>query len=353
MDILQSDFKKGTVTLRINNLDDIWYLHAILEPSDLVRGKMTRKVKIGDSENAAVTKKTLTLTIQAETIEFGAAATSIRVNGRIKEGPDDLPRESFQAIAIEEGSEVTLTKTRWLSYQQQQLQEATQKKYLYLFCLFDREEALFAITKKYGFETLTTLQGDVAKKENTQNIQSTTKDFYQDIIKNLEEYNQRYQPQHIILASPAFYKEDLAARITQSTIKTKLILTTCYDITNAALNDIIKQPELATILKNSRAHQEHILVDQLLKEINTQGKATYGWPDVHHSIQQATVQDLLITEQYLKKRKEHNTFGELENAITLVEKNAGKIHIISSQHDAGKKLDGLGGIAALLRYKSY
>ncbi|MBI2573192.1 mRNA surveillance protein pelota [Candidatus Woesearchaeota archaeon] len=350
MDILQHDFKKGIVTIRINNLDDLWYLHGILETGDLVRGKMTRKVKIGDSENATVTKKTLTLTIQAETIEFGATATSLRINGKIKEGPDDLPKESYQAISLEEGSEATITKPRWLSYQQQQLEESAQKKYLYLFCLFDREEALFAITKKYGFETLSTIQGDVAKKENAQPV---SKDFYQEIIKNIEEYSQRYQPQHIILASPAFYKEDLAARITLPSIKSKLVLATCYDVTQAALNDIIKQPELTAVLKNSRAHQEQILVDQLLKEINTQGKASYGWKLVLDSINQGAAQDLLITEQYLRTRKEKNTFQELEDAMSVVEKTGGKIHIISSQHDAGTKLDGLGGIAAILRYKTY
>ncbi len=350
MDILQSDFKKGTVNLRINNLDDLWYLHSIIEPGDLIRGKMTRKVKVGDTENATVTKKTLTLTIEAETIEFGSSATSLRINGKIKEGPEDLPRESYQAIAIEEGSEVLITKARWLSYQQQQLEQATQKKYLYLFCLFDREEVLFAITKKYGFEVLSTLQGDVAKKENNQQL---GKDFFAEIIKHLEEYTQRYQPQHIILASPAFYKEDLAARITQPALKSKLVLATCYDVTQAALNDILKQPELAAILKNSRAHQEHILVDTLLKEINTKGKAAYGWREVADCIQQGAVQELLITEEYLKLRKEKDTFAELENAITTTEQSGGKIHIISSQHDAGSKLDGLGGIAAILRYKTY
>jgi protein pelota len=29
----------------------------------------------------------------------------------------------------------------------------------------------------------------------------------------------------------------------------------------------------------------------------------------------------------------------------------GNVHIISADHEGGKKLDGLGGIAALLRYK--
>ena len=34
-----------------------------------------------------------------------------------------------------------------------------------------------------------------------------------------------------------------------------------------------------------------------------------------------------------------------------VDKSKGDIMIISSEHEAGKKLNGLGGIAAILRYK--
>jgi stalled ribosome rescue protein Dom34 len=35
----------------------------------------------------------------------------------------------------------------------------------------------------------------------------------------------------------------------------------------------------------------------------------------------------------------------------LIGRCKGEIHIISSEFDAGKKLDGLGGIGAILRYK--
>ena len=38
--------------------------------------------------------------------------------------------------------------------------------------------------------------------------------------------------------------------------------------------------------------------------------------------------------------------------MRTVESMQGKVHIISSEHDGGKKLDGLGGLGALLRYKT-
>mgnify|MGYP006438310225 FL=1 len=45
-----------------------------------------------------------------------------------------------------------------------------------------------------------------------------------------------------------------------------------------------------------------------------------------------------------------DTFNQIEYLMRNVEKMQGKIHIISSEHEAGKKLDGLGGVGAILRY---
>ncbi|MBU0662152.1 hypothetical protein KJ891_01715 [Candidatus Micrarchaeota archaeon] len=37
--------------------------------------------------------------------------------------------------------------------------------------------------------------------------------------------------------------------------------------------------------------------------------------------------------------------------METAERNRGTVHIISSRHNAGKQLEGLGGVAALLRYR--
>ena len=46
-----------------------------------------------------------------------------------------------------------------------------------------------------------------------------------------------------------------------------------------------------------------------------------------------------------------NKYKKIEDLMRLVEQTNGRIHIISSDHEGGQKLDGLTGIAALLRYR--
>ena len=60
---------------------------------------------------------------------------------------------------------------------------------------------------------------------------------------------------------------------------------------------------------------------------------------------------LLITDNYIHDMKRTNMYGKVDHLLKNAEASKGEIHIISSEHDGGKKLDGLGGISAILRYR--
>ena len=348
MNIIKSDFKKGKVKLKISDLDDLWYLSHIIEPGDLVQSKTTRKIKIGTGENAKTTKKTYFLKIEAESIDFGAAGKSLRINGKIKDGPIDLPRENYHALSLEEGAEFNLEKPQWFSYHKQRLEEANKKQYKFLICLFDREDAIFALTKKFGYEILVKIKGEVPKKSKKVEIKT---DFQEEIIKTMNIYAERLNPEAIILASPAFFKEDLFKKINFSEIKKKIILANSSSVNERALDEVLQSPELAKTLKDSRAREEQILVEELLNEINKKNLASYGWQEVQKSVKVGAVKSLLLTDEFIKAKKIKEDYLELESLMKKVDSMQGKIHILSSKLESGKKLNGLGGIAALLRFK--
>ncbi len=348
MDIVKTNFKAGTAVLRVNDQDDLWYLSTIIEPGDFIKSKTTRKVKIGDSENAKVTKKTITLTIEAETIQLAPETNSLRINGKIKEGPEDIPKDSYHAIALFENSEFTIEKPNWLEYQKKKLKEASEKKYNYLLCILDREEALFALTKEHGYTILVKIKGDVPKKSKDVEIK---KDFQQEIIKALDTYAARYTPESIILASPAFYRENLFKAIKDDTLKKKIVLATASSVSENALDEVLKRPELRNVLKNSRAREEQLVVEELLTTINKEGPAAYGEKEVITAVDAGAISTLLITDEFIKTKREHNEFQNIDKIMKTTDALKGKIHIISSEHEGGKKLNGLGGIAAILRYK--
>lgn len=347
MNLIHSDFKKGTVKLRVTDPEDGWYLTHLIDPGDLVTGKTTRKMKLGDAENAKTIKKTFTVTIEAETIQLDENGTSVRINGKIKSGPEETPLGVYQAIELQEGEEFVLQKVQWLSYQKQKLQEATEKKYSYLMCLFDREDALFALTKKKGFQILVELHGEAQKKRTTVELK---KDFYEEIIKTLETYNARYAPEAIVLSSPAFYKEDVLKKITAPELKKKIVLVTCSDISEHSLDEVIKSPELAKTMQTSRARQEQVLVDEVLQEISKNKLAVYGWKETKAASEAGAIRILIITDALIHAKKLAGDYSELDSILKHIDALQGEIHILSSEQEAGKRIDGLGGIAALVRY---
>jgi protein pelota len=348
MDIISKDYKKGFAKLRVTQIDDLWYLSHIIDSGDLIKGKTTRKIKIGDNENAKVVRKTLTLKIEAESIDFGSQGSILRINGKIKESTSDIPKDSYHSISLEEGSEFTIQKINWPKYQIEKLKEASRKKYSFLIIAFDREEAIFALTKKFGFEILVQMQGNVAKKDRQV---TQIKDFYQEIINTIEVYNQRYKPQSIILASPAFYKEDLLKKINNQELKKKIVPAIISSVTSKAIYEVFKRDELKELLKDTKAREEQVLIDQLLKEIKIDKLAAYGLKEVTKALNLGAISSILLTDDFISKSKEKNEFEKIDSMLKSVDTMQGKIHIISSQGDAGKQLGGLGGIAAILRYK--
>ncbi len=347
MDIIHSDFRKGVVKLRVNDMDDLWYLSHIIDTGDLVKGKTTRKIKIGDGENAKTVKKTLTLKVEVEKVEFHKFSDILRVSGKVKSGPEDIPSGSYHTISLEKNSEFVLEKIKWLKYQKDKLTEAAEKKHHFLICVFDREEAVFALSKMYGYDVLLKLEGDVARKRKKVEVRT---DFYDEIIKLLKDYEKRYSPESIILASPAFFKEDLMKKV-EGDLKKKIVLSTCGSVSNNAIDEVLKRPELQQALKKSRTREEELLVEELLAEIHKEGVAVYGFEQVAKAVEAGAVIKLLVGDFLIQELRQQEDYEKLDLLMKQVDNLKGEIFIISDEHEGGKKLKGLGGVAALLRYK--
>lgn len=350
MKIIYSDFKKGEVKVRITSLNDLWYLSQIVEQGDLVKGQTLRKIKIGGSEerSANVIKKTVFITVEVEKVEFHKYSDVLRVSGVINEGPEDVQRGTHHTFNIEINSIITIMKKEWLKYQIDRLKEAASEKTSnILIVILDREEANFALSKQYGYEFLSELKGDVQKKADEKQTESR---FYSEIVTIMQNYAEKYKIEKIIIASPAFWKEELLKTIKDDSLKKKIILATCSSADKSAINEVLKRSEVQEALKQDRIARELRFVEEIFKEISKKGLAAYGLVEVENAANLGAIKMLVVTDACIRKSREENFYQKIDYIMKLVDKIKGEIHIISSENDAGKRLDGLGGIAALLRY---
>jgi len=339
MKLIHSDKKKGIIVLKPENTDDLWTLSELIDRNDIITGKTQRKIKEKE------TKKTLIISIQVEQVEF--TETTLRITGTTTEEHEDVAKGSYHTISIEPGAQLTIQKD-WLDYQRTRLEESTREKQSkILITIFDRETALFAKLKKQGYQIITSMQGDVVKKR----IQEKPKqNFYQQIINKIKEYDERDNYEHIILGSPSFWKEDLLQHLKDEKLKQKIVQTQCSSADENAIREVLKKGELEKILKEDRISKELKLIDELFTEISKEGLSVYGFKDVKNAIELGAVKELLIADELIKTKRLNETFQELQEVMKNTEKTNGKITIINTKHEGGKKLQSLGGIAALLRY---
>ena len=349
MKTIYQNLKKGIIKVKAENIDDLWYLSHILDKNDFIKAQTVRKIKLGQGEERAVKiiKKKVILTIKTEKIEF--KDNILRISGIVAQGPEDIPKASHHSFKVEENDTITITKEKWLRFQLDKLKEASEAKIpSILICILDREEAIFALSKPRGYKILSSIKGEVSKKEERA---SSKGGFYQEIIKTINEYRNRYKLNNIIIASPAFWKEDLIKEIKDKELKEKIVLATCSSVDKGAINEVLKRPEMREVLKQVRSAKEIKLVESLLEEISKQGKSAYGIKEVELAANAGAVIQLLITDSFIAKMRDQEKYEILDNIMKATDQTKGSITIISSEHEGGKKLDGLGGIGAILRFR--
>ena len=350
MKLIFKELKQGIVKLKTDSLDDVWYLSQLIEPGDVVKSKTERKIKVGSSErSSSVIKKTVTLSLNVEKVEFHKYSSTLRVSGKIIEEHEDIPKGSYHTFDVDDNTILTIEKPQWLKYQLDKLHDALENKAAnIIICVVDRDEATFALLKKYGYEILSELKGEVEKKYVSEKTKSN---FYREIVDQLTAYDQRFHCEKMIIGSIPFWKEYLAKELEKETLKSKVIFATCSSSGKNAIDEVLKRPEISTALKEDRIIQETNLVEDLLVAIKKQELAAYGINDVEHVTNMGAVKCLLVTDAFIQQTRQKNIFARVDRIMKLVDSMNGEVYIISSEHDGGKKLDGLGGIGALLRYK--
>ncbi|MBU4492820.1 MAG: mRNA surveillance protein pelota, partial [Nanoarchaeota archaeon] len=321
------NLRKGELKLKVENMDDLWCLSHVIEPGDIVKGKTIRKIKIGESDQRKVNivKKTVFIEIRVENTEFHEYSSVLRVSGTITQGPEDVTKGSYHTFNLEQGSIITIIKEKWLSFQIEKIKQASVETKKILICILDRDDACFGLLKKQGFSLLSEIKGDVEKKAD---VKTRTGNFYGEVINKLYDYVERYKIENIILASPAFWKEDLMKNIKDGEIKKKITLATCSCSGKEAINEVLKRPEVKNVLSQQRIAKELKLVESLLEEISKNNLAVYGLKETEKAVTVGAVEKLLITDKLIQKTRAENKFEKIDQLMKNTESMKGTVNII-------------------------
>jgi len=347
MRIIHKDLKNGIVKIRLENLDDLWHLNNVIEAKDIVFGVTYRRdEKAADKIRAEkVEKRRMWLGVEVEKVEFHEFSDRLRVHGIIREGPQDLGQ--YHTINYEVGDEVEIRKgdgKSWKSYQIEELEDAEKASNQPIVTMLAIEdgEATFAILRQYGVQYIADISTQLSgKMYPSKDIRS---EFYSEVLSKLMQIRGPNSP--LIILGPGFAKEEFAkfAREREPLFFKNVKIESTGQAGRVGIQEGIKKGVVSSVVEGSRVEYETRLVERLLAEIGKGKLATYGKNEVKKALEIGAVDTLLVTDKMLRMQ----TCAEL---LDIAKSMNAKVAIISTANEAGEKLESLGGIAAILRYK--
>jgi len=326
---VKRDMKHGTIALKLQNADDLWYLQHLLQQGSLLRTRTMRKVAVkSGGEFRMSEKKPMVLTIEVEKTAFDDATGTLKASGKIVEGPEDTKLSSYHTMRIEPGTVVTVRKPHWAHSDMKRIKESETRQPKVLICVMDRDEADVALVTGSGISLI----GKVRSSD------SENKEPYRRELLEFMKGQAGYDA--MVVAGPGFEAANFA-KFARENSSLKPVVESCSSTGITGINEVMKKSG-ERVIRDSRIGQESELVERLMAGIKSDGMVTYGPAEVEKAIVAGAAETVLIS------REKVSAFEEL---IERAENTGSVVVFISADHTPGEQFLHLGGIAAFLRFR--
>ena len=335
MQIIKMDLKKNRLTLKTETPEDLYVLESILKPGDIIRGKTLRGMTIRrDDQVIKGEKRWIHVGLRVESIKFNEESNELRVGGKIIEAPEDveLAHHTFE-IGI--GTVVEI-EHEWKKYEIERIKELKVKKPRIGVCILDEEECDIWIISE-SIKKIGSIRGIHGKRYKS-SMESEIKKYFSEILKIL----QNIEVDGLIIAGPGFIKEEFYNFIRQAHLVKNVLVDSVSHTGDVGLNELLRRGTVERMIKNSMVVEETKLVEKFLEKISKNDLVVYGLEETRKALEMGTVETFIISDKLIRSH---------EDLLDLAEKTDAKIRIISSNHDAGKRFLGMGGIGGFLRFR--
>jgi protein pelota len=354
--ILKKDLRKGVSKLRPESLDDLWELYNIIQQEDRVYARTTREVKVEDTGTRPTKGRRLPIFVglRVERVTFHKTINRLRLTGVIFEAPQKLAiKGSYHTISIYPRKDVIIEKDEWPRYQLQRIKAACAAKSApILVVAIDDEDCSVAILRRNKIDVKTEIRANLPGKLDLEKRDEALTKYFASALKSvLYAWNECKCP--ITIVGPGFVKSNFKKYIKEKQPTIAKSIAKVGSVSSggvAGIKEALRCGILDAVAKKLRIIEETKLVEEVLSKLGSQRKdVSYGLADVETADGYGAVDVLLVSDKLLRSAEEDKR-KRLEDLIRSVEKKRGRVVIVNTEHEAGKKLSGLGGIASLLRF---
>ena len=340
MRVLEERLKgsEGEIKLIPENLEDLWNLKYIIEPGDIVFSLTKRISESNDKFRSDKEKVTVRLGIRVEKVEFHRFANRLRITGVIVAGVED---SGYHTINIIVGKELSIIK-KWKEEQLRRIKEAEEaaKRPEIVIVTIEEGEASVGVVRQWGVEEVETIRQSYGKDKG-----SYRREFFGDVASAIARMDFRY----LVVAGPGFAKEDFMKFLKEKhpDMAEKALVVDTSSIGTRGFIEVLKRGVLSRIAGELRIADEAKYLDALLERIAKGSGVAYGLEEVKEAVSYSAVETLLVADEFLREEREK---WDIDSLMREVERGGGKVVIMSTEFEPGKRLMALGGIAALLRF---
>jgi protein pelota len=327
----------GEIRLFPESIDDLWHLQHLISAGDLVFATTFRSVESATDKlrPEKVEKRPVRLGIRAEKVEFSEHGVRLRIAGIIEHGVDC---GAYHTINVETGYEISVIR-QWRPLDLERIERAVKSSIfgvIHILTIEEGEAELFRL-RQYGPESVITITAGSGKGGET----DTRTGFFDAVIKSIAEISGP-----LIIAGPGFIKDDFVryAKNKNSAPAGRAIVVETRRIGRGAVQDVIGAGTLEKLIGDIQLSREVKLMDEVLLRISQNGAVAYGKKAVETAIEYGAVDEVLLADTLIRDRT-------IVPLIESAERMQARIVVLSTEFEPGERLDALGGIAALLRYK--
>lgn len=360
MKIVAKKLKTGKIVVVPEDMDDLWHLYNVILPGDQVAARTVRRVRRDSGDTSRPDKgerRRMFIRLIVEEVALHKYSNRLRVKGKILEGPEDfVSTGTYHTINIEPTLKVEIIKERWPNLLIRRLQDAASRKGQRLIVIAVEEgQASIGIIDDSGIDVRVEIHGTSRGKygKYIQTVE-TMDQMFSGISLQLQELLERLpENTRVVIVGPGSTKEKLAEYLKSKvpTSKGRVLFEHVSTGTVAGIYEALNRGIVERIASEIRLNREIHLMGEVMKHLGKDtGKTAYGWDDIVRAVQFGAVETLLVLDK-LFREAQPDYRRKLENVMRQVEKQAGSLEIFSADHEAGKQLEGLGGLAALLRFK--
>lgn len=339
--------------------------------------KVTREAGTGSTVTSTVRT---TLTIRVVRTDFDAGAGELHVAGRVCVENEFVSIGSHHTLDLELHRQFTLEKggdDGWDSVALDMLREATDMRKRAEVYAVVMQEGLANICVITEHQTLVRQRiemaiprkrvghgGDAHDKGLDKFFDTTLQTLLRQIDPSTLAADSKSPP--LLLASPGFTASSFHKYILASAqrandkplvnyARTSILVTHSSSGHVHALSEVLKTPAVLSRLSDTRYARETALMERFFELLRADdGRAWYGPKEVERAVEKGAVGRgggvLLISNKLFRAQD----VAERKRWVGLVEQvrgqEGGEVRVLSSAHESGKKLEGLGDVGAILTF---